>query len=184
MALPLDAVLRDQPLLGPGRDVRRRACYQPDPLRLSHDPHCGRRARRAGRGGAFPRGGRSGYTLTYALGLALVYASLGLLAGLTGSLFGAISSNPWSYFAVGNLLLLFGLAMLDAIPVSVPGRILAWASRFGGRLLRGRVCHGGDLGAGGGPLRRARLCGGADLCDGHPERCPRVSCTCSSSLWG
>jgi cytochrome c-type biogenesis protein len=71
-------------------------------------------------------------TLTYALGLSLVYASLGLLAGLTGSLFGGVSSNRWAYFGVGNLLLVFGLALLDAFSVPVPGRVLAWASRFGG----------------------------------------------------
>src|SRR3982751_6282239 len=32
-------------------------------------------------------------TLTYVVGLAAVYASLGLLAGLTGTLFGAVSTN-------------------------------------------------------------------------------------------
>ncbi len=72
-----------------------------------------------------------GYTATYVLGLALVYALLGLVAGLTGSLFGAISSNPWAYFAIGNLLLLAALAMLEVIPVTVPGRLMAWAGRFG-----------------------------------------------------
>jgi len=71
-------------------------------------------------------------SLTYAVGLALVYASLGLLAGLTGSIFGTISSNPWAYFAMGNLLLVAALAMLDVIPVTVPRRLLAWASRQGG----------------------------------------------------
>lgn len=71
------------------------------------------------------------YTAVYVLGLALVYASLGLVAGLTGSLFGAISSNPWAYFAIGNLLLVAAFAMLDVIPVTVPERLLAWASKFG-----------------------------------------------------
>jgi thiol:disulfide interchange protein DsbD len=81
------------------------------------------------------RGRTVAMSLVYALGLALVYASLGLLAGLTGSLFGTISSNPWAYFAMGNLLLLAGLAMLDAIPVLVPTRLLAWAGRQGGESL-------------------------------------------------
>ncbi len=74
-------------------------------------------------------------SLVYALGLATVYASLGLLAGLTGTLFGTISSNPWAYFAMGNLLLLAGLAMLDAIPILVPERFLTWAGRFGSQSL-------------------------------------------------
>jgi cytochrome c-type biogenesis protein len=71
-------------------------------------------------------------TLLYVLGLALVYSLLGMLAGLTGSIFGAVSSNPWSYFAVGNLLLFFGLAMLDVFPVNAPARLVAWAGRIGG----------------------------------------------------
>ena len=74
-------------------------------------------------------------SLTYAVGLATVYAVLGLIAGLTGTIFGTISSNPWAYFLMGNLLLLAGLAMLDVIPILVPGRLLTWAGRFGGQSL-------------------------------------------------
>ncbi|MGH7560168.1 MAG: cytochrome c biogenesis protein CcdA [Gemmatimonadales bacterium] len=73
------------------------------------------------------------YTLLYVLGLALVYAALGLLAGLTGTLFGTVSANRWAYFAMGNLLLLAALAMLDVFPVMAPARVVAWASRFGGQ---------------------------------------------------
>jgi len=71
-------------------------------------------------------------TLTYAAGLALFYALLGLLAGLTGSLFGTVSANPWARFAIGNLLLVFGLAMLDVIPVAAPERLLQWAGGLTG----------------------------------------------------
>jgi thiol:disulfide interchange protein len=71
-------------------------------------------------------------TLTYALGLALFYALLGLLAGLTGSLFGTVASNPWVRFVMGNVLLLFGLAMLDVFPIRAPGRILNWAAGLRG----------------------------------------------------
>jgi len=73
------------------------------------------------------------HTLLYVTGLALVYATLGLIAGVTGSLFGTISSNPWAYFTFGNLLLLAALAMLDVIPVAAPARLLAWASQLGGQ---------------------------------------------------
>ena len=68
-------------------------------------------------------------TAAYVAGLALVYSLLGLLAGLTGSLFGAVSSSPWAYFLMGNLLLVFGLALLDVFTVDVPARLRAWASR-------------------------------------------------------
>ena len=71
-------------------------------------------------------------TVTYILGLALLYAVLGLLAGLSGSLFGTVSADPWVRFAVGNLLLLFGLVMLDVIPIRVPQRLANWAGGLGG----------------------------------------------------
>lgn len=71
-------------------------------------------------------------TACYVVGLALVYATLGLIAGLTGSLFGTISANPWAFFTFGLLLQLAGLAMLDVIPVNAPARVLAWAGRLGG----------------------------------------------------
>lgn len=79
------------------------------------------------------RGRTVGLTLTYVLGMALLYASLGLVAGLTGSLFGAISTNPWALLAVGNLLLLFSLFMMDVLPVPAPRGLLSWAgNRAGG----------------------------------------------------
>jgi cytochrome c-type biogenesis protein len=65
------------------------------------------------------------------VGLALVYSSLGVLAGLTGTLFGSVSSNPWAYFAMANLLLLFALAMLDVIPLHVPSALLQRAAQAG-----------------------------------------------------
>jgi thiol:disulfide interchange protein DsbD len=71
-------------------------------------------------------------TLTYVCGLALFYAFLGLLAGLSGSLFGTVSSSPWARLAIGNLLLLFALAMLDVIPIAAPKRLVQWAGRLGG----------------------------------------------------
>ena len=69
-------------------------------------------------------------TLLYVAGLALVYSLLGVLAGLTGTLFGAVSSNPWAYLLMANLLLVSGLAMLDVFSVSAPGGITAWAGKI------------------------------------------------------
>ena len=70
-------------------------------------------------------------TFAYVLGLALAYASVGLFAGLTGTLFGSISTNPWVYFAMANLLIIAALAMLDVIPVRVPTWLLTRASAAG-----------------------------------------------------
>ncbi|HET7038569.1 MAG TPA: cytochrome c biogenesis protein CcdA [Gemmatimonadales bacterium] len=78
------------------------------------------------------RGRTALLTLVYVSGVALFYAALGLLAGLTGSLFGTVSANPWVRLAMGNLLLLFGLAMLDLIPVAAPERLARWAGGLGG----------------------------------------------------
>lgn len=70
-----------------------------------------------------------GLTLTFVVGLAMLYAVLGALAGLTGTLFGTVSASPWALLAVGNLLLIFGLAMLEVFPVRVPQPLLDWAGR-------------------------------------------------------
>ena len=70
-------------------------------------------------------------TLTYVLGLAALYSVLGVIAGMTGTLFGAVSTNPWLYFAMANLLIISGLAMLDVLPVPVPRWALDRASRAG-----------------------------------------------------
>ncbi|MGH3847215.1 MAG: cytochrome c biogenesis protein CcdA [Gemmatimonadales bacterium] len=71
-------------------------------------------------------------TLLYVSGLALVYSLLGLLAGLSGTIFGAVSSNPWAYFLMANLLLVFGLGMLDVFSVNAPGKVVAWAGHIVG----------------------------------------------------
>ena len=46
-----------------------------------------------------------GLTLTYVVGMATLYAFLGLLAGLTGTLFGTVSASPWALLGIGNLRL-------------------------------------------------------------------------------
>lgn len=70
-------------------------------------------------------------TLSYVLGLALAYAILGLVAGLTGTLFGSISTNPWLYFAMANVLLVAALAMLDVIPIRLPVALVQRAGTAG-----------------------------------------------------
>ena len=70
-------------------------------------------------------------TFAYVLGLSLAYASVGLFAGLTGTLFGSVSTNPWLYFAMANLLILAALAMLDVIPVRIPAWLLTRAATAG-----------------------------------------------------
>jgi cytochrome c-type biogenesis protein len=70
-------------------------------------------------------------TLTYVVGLSLVYSALGVFAGLTGTLFGSVSTNPWLYFAMANVLILAGLSMIDVVPIRLPAGIMARASNLG-----------------------------------------------------
>jgi cytochrome c-type biogenesis protein len=70
-------------------------------------------------------------TFAYVLGLSLAYSSVGLFAGLTGTLFGSVSTNPWVYFAMANLLIIAALAMLEVIPVRVPAWLLTRAATAG-----------------------------------------------------
>ncbi len=61
-------------------------------------------------------------SLAYITGMALTYAGLGIFAAATGRFFGTINTSPWSFFIVGNIILLLGLGMLDVIrvPTFVP----------------------------------------------------------------
>ncbi len=92
------------------------------------------------------RGRTLALTLVYVLGLALVYSVLGLLAGLSGTLFGSVSSSPWALLVMGNLLLLFGLGLLDVFSFGVPSRVAAWAGRIGGNSVAGVFALGATSG--------------------------------------
>lgn len=70
-------------------------------------------------------------TFSYVIGLALVYSLLGLLAGLSGTLFGTVSANPWLAFGMANLLLVAALAMLDVVPVRLPASLAARSATVG-----------------------------------------------------
>lgn len=79
-----------------------------------------------------PKSRTIGLTLTYAVGLAMLYATLGAIAGLSGQIFGTVSASPWAKLAIGNLLVIFALAMLDVIPIPVPRKLLERAAQTEG----------------------------------------------------
>ena len=98
-------------------------------------------------GVATPRWRPLTLTLSYVLGLALVYAALGLFAGLSGTLFGTVSTNPWLYFGMANLLVIAALAMVDVIPVRIPQGIAQRAANAGsGGQLAGTFAMGAASG--------------------------------------
>ncbi len=78
-----------------------------------------------------PRGRTLLLTMAYVIGLASVYSTLGLIAGVTGTMFGTISTNPWLYFAMANVLILSALAMFDVIPIRLPAALATRAATAG-----------------------------------------------------
>ena len=141
----LEATLREQPLValvvlfGAGLATSLTPCVYPMiPITAGI----------LGGGGSTRRSrGRTAFlTAVYVLGLALMYSLLGLLAGLTGTLFGTVSSSPWALFLMGNLLLVFGLALLDVFTVNAPARLAGWAGRLAGDSVVGVFALGATSG--------------------------------------
>ena len=96
-----------------------------------------------GAGSAGSRGRALYLSLLYVLGLAAVYAGLGAFAALSGQLFGQISTNKWTFLAVGNVFLLFGLAMLDVFSLQVTGLQKLASPRRGSQGAAGALFMGG-----------------------------------------
>jgi thiol:disulfide interchange protein DsbD len=59
-------------------------------------------------------------SLIYVSGVAITYAVLGLIASLTGKLFGTVSAHPVTNIIVGLIFILFGISMLDVFSISLP----------------------------------------------------------------
>ena len=74
---------------------------------------------------------RIGLALVYVAGLAATYSLLGLVAGLSGTMFGVISTNPWLYFAMANVMLLSAAMMADVIAVPIPVSVQQRAASIG-----------------------------------------------------
>ncbi len=55
-------------------------------------------------------------SLVYVTGMAVTYSILGLLAALSGKLFGRLSAHPLSPFILGNICIFAGLSFLDVVP--------------------------------------------------------------------
>src|SRR3989338_6578428 len=60
-------------------------------------------------------------SLAFVLGTAVTYSLLGLVAALTGRIFGQFTSHPIAYLLVGNLCLVFALSMLGLFEIKLPG---------------------------------------------------------------
>jgi thiol:disulfide interchange protein DsbD len=56
-------------------------------------------------------------SITYVLGLALMYAALGVVAAMLGKIFGEFTRSPWVFGAVGLVIVGLGLAMLGVFTI-------------------------------------------------------------------
>jgi cytochrome c-type biogenesis protein len=57
-------------------------------------------------------------SLVYVLGIAITYSILGLIAALSGTLFGRVATNPISFFIIGNACIISGLSFFDVLNIS------------------------------------------------------------------
>ncbi len=78
-------------------------------------------------------------SVVYVLGMALIYASLGMVTAMLGKTFGRFTHNPWIYGGVGVLIVFFGITMLDIVTIPAP--------RFFTGVQSAGVRRGGHLGA-------------------------------------
>ena len=66
---------------------------------------------------------------TYIMGVALSYASLGVLAAAVGTVFGNMMENPWLISIVAGFYVVLALSMLDAFVFYLPSSWVSAASR-------------------------------------------------------
>lgn len=66
----------------------------------------------------------------YVTGVAVTYALMGIIAAFTGRLFGEINSNPYAFIFVANIMIAFGLVMLDVF--TLPTLSVNISPRVGG----------------------------------------------------
>jgi len=77
------------------------------------------------------RARRMGLASLYAAGLAATYSTLGVLAAMSGRMFGEVSTNPYLTLAMANAMLLAAAMMADVIPVPIPAWLLGRAATLG-----------------------------------------------------
>jgi thiol:disulfide interchange protein DsbD len=83
---------------------------------------------------------RKGFTLAlaYSLGMALVYTSLGVAAGLAGEGLAGALQKPWVLLTFGALLVALALSMFDVYQLQLPSGLQSRLSQTSGRMSGGR----------------------------------------------
>jgi thioredoxin:protein disulfide reductase len=86
-------------------------------------------------------------SLSYALGMAIVYTALGVAAGLAGEGLAAALQNPWVLGAFGVLMVLLALSMFGVYELQVPAAIQTRLAATAGRRPAGKLAGVFAMGA-------------------------------------
>ncbi len=83
-------------------------------------------------------------SLTFVLGLSVVYSILGFFAASTGQLLGSLTQKPIVILLIGILFLGMGLSLLGLFEITLPYRFNQWLAKrggngFGGTFILGMV---------------------------------------------
>ena len=80
--------------------------------------------------------------LTYVLGMAVMYSTLGVVAALTGTLFGGFLQSPWVLAGIGVLLIVLSLSMFGLYELNPPPQLLNMLGGARGTSLLGAFLSG------------------------------------------
>jgi thiol:disulfide interchange protein DsbD len=73
----------------------------------------------------------------FMLGIACMFTPLGVVAGLTGSVFGAVLQNPWVVLGIAGLFLAMAASMFGAFEMTLPSALTNKLATMGGIGYRG-----------------------------------------------
>ncbi len=76
-------------------------------------------------------------SLVFVLGIASLFTPLGVVAAMTGTLFGAALSNTWVLAGLGLLFVLMALSMFGAFELALPPNLQNRLGKVGGKGYRG-----------------------------------------------
>jgi thiol:disulfide interchange protein DsbD len=100
-----------------------------------------------GEGGQVRRARGFVLSLTYSLGMAIVYTLLGVAAGLAGEGLAAALQNPWVLGAVGALMVAMALSMFGFYELQVPAALQTRLASASGRQSSGKLAGVFAMGA-------------------------------------
>jgi thiol:disulfide interchange protein DsbD len=86
-------------------------------------------------------------SITYALGMALVYTALGVAAGLLGEGLAAALQNPWVLGGFGLLIVAMALSMFGVYELQVPAALQTRLAKASGRQASGKLAGVFAMGA-------------------------------------